>query len=176
MTASLNYIPSPRRTEIEVAADATYALIAAGLIPRTVTVGRVATVVGVTVDDLRLASIRAGRVPADRLRPRAERDTRPDAPPAPTARAGRPPSTPVPPPSPRPPLPPEAYERQPIPTPGDKGRDRPKLTAAGRRGAAEAVFAEWKVRGHLSCTRCGKPMHSGTEVVVTAAHHAERCP
>lgn len=176
MTATVHELPPSRRTEVEVAADAAWALVAAGLVPRTVKIGRVAEVIGVTVDDLRLASIRAGRVPPERLRPRTGRDTRPDAPPGPNAGAGRPIDTPIAPPSPRPPLPPEAYERQPVPAPGDKGPARPRLTAAGRRGAAEAVFAEWKVRGALTCTRCGRPMHSGTDVVVTAAHHAGACP
>lgn len=163
------------RTEIEVAADAAWSLIDAGLIPRTTKVSAIADAIGITVDDLRVASVRAERVPLERRRPRGDRETVAMTPPRPST-TGRQRETPVAPPPPTPQLPPEAYDRPQLPRPGDRGQDRPKLTDAGRRGAAEAVFAQWKVRGHLDCTRCGRTMESGTEVVVTAAHHAGGCP
>lgn len=174
MTATVTELPLVRRTEIEVAADAAWALIAAGLIPRTVKVAAIAAAVGVSLDDLRVASERAKRVPQARLHPRGDRETCTMSPPRPSL-GGRERETPIAPPSPTPPLPPEAYQRHHAPAPGDLGQVRPRLTDAGRKGAAEAVFAQWKVYGALDCTRCGKPMHSGTEVVVTAAHHKGSC-
>lgn len=57
------------RSELEVAANAVWALIAAGIIPRSTLMSRIVEVTGIPLDQLRVASVRAERVPVERLKP-----------------------------------------------------------------------------------------------------------
>jgi hypothetical protein len=150
------------RSEVEVAANAVWSLIAAGLVTPSASMVRICEVTGLSLDELQRARLRADRVPPGRLKPSTEL-ARPVAPAPPSILPTRT----------RHPLSPTAYDRQPIPKPGDKASMR--LTNAGRRGAADAVFAMWRARGELDCTRCGTPIHSGEDAVIEAAHHAG-CP
>lgn len=154
----LDDLPYPTRSEREVAADAVWCLFAAGLLPKTPEmVMRACAATGLDHDDLRVASVRAER--------RAQR--RPVAfSPERTVRE-------------REPLPAQGYVRERAPQRSDRRppeQQRTRLTDRGRRGAAEAVFAMWRARGNLVCTKCGKSMDSGCDVEIEAAHHAGGCP
>jgi hypothetical protein len=159
------------RTEVEVAANAVIAMHKAGLLKKGVTVREMAAAVGVSAEDLRLASVRAERVAARRLAPTAE-PTRNIAPLVPL----RPDSEPSLPAADRQPLPPAAYQRDLPPRRGDTSPPQVVRTLPrARKVVAEAIFAQWRVRGNLTCTRCGKPIDSGCDAVIEAAHHADRC-
>lgn len=159
------------RTEREVAANAVWALVASKVIPVTTPLAKLVSVTGISFTDLRLARERADRVPLARLKP-GSAPTRTAPAPAPAVLPER---VRHPEPAERPPLPAAAYERDPAPKRGDL-RSVPTYTDAGRKRAAERVFAQWRVRGSLDCTKCGKPIHSGSDAVIETAHHADRCP
>lgn len=148
------------RSEVEIAANAVWALVKAGLIPPSTPMTALVEATGITLDDLRLARVRSERVTPRRLAPTPE-PTRSNVVPLRSPEA----------PEPRTPLPPAAYIRDPAPKRGDLQR----LTEAGRKGAAESVFAMWRARGNLNCTRCGQPIDSGCDAVIEAAHHADNC-
>lgn len=150
------------RSEVEIAANAVWALISAELV-KNASMEAICEAAGITLDDLRLARVRSQRVPPRRLVPTTEL-TRPTLVPT------RPPEAM----EPRTPLPPAVYERDRAPMRGDL-QPVPSLTSAGRQGAADAVFAMWRARGNLVCTRCGKPICSGDDAVIEAAHHANHC-
>lgn len=140
-------LPPLLRSEVEVAADATWALIAARVIPRTgVKVATICSTVGISPEDLRLAALRAERMPDSRLKPKR----------APIA----------------------TYYHHPSGREDKVMREYvegPKLTDAGRKGAAEAVFASWRAQPSVTCSACGEEIAPGAEIVIEAARHAHPC-
>lgn len=158
----------PLRSEREIAANAVWALIAGELLPRGTSMVRICRATGLTLDDLRVAQQRAERCAPGRLLP-TEHPTRPLA----VAVSHHPNAdTPTAPPK----LPAKVYDRERPPQRGDlRPPDAIRLHPRARRVLADHIFAEWKVRGNLDCTRCGQPICSGEEAVVMAAHHARDC-
>jgi len=173
------------RTEVEVTANAVVALKRAGLLRADIHPTEIFCAVGISNDDLRLAIARAERVPAARLRPQAEVYTRPVAPAAlpvvrdDNRRLGRDPESSVAvggapqgaivPDDSRAPTSPGRVAGTVVAIP--PAAPRRTYTDAGRRRAAEAIFAEWRVTGNLDCTRCGEAIADGETAVVMSARH-----
>lgn len=166
--SQLPEIPRLYRTEVEVAANAVIAMHRAGMLRKGVTVREMAETVGVGAEDIRLASVRAERVVARRLAPQQA----PTRPVPPVSSSGQTPQA-------------RKLAAVPEPTKPYVGEFRQppapyvppvRYTTAGRKRAADRIFAEWRARGNLNCTRCGNPIYSGCDAVIEAAHHADGCP
>lgn len=145
------------RSEMEVAANVVVALRSASVFRTDLApselLKRVMDATGVTNADLRLAAVRSERLPARRIQP-TEQPARPSEPVIPAALL---------------------RVDKPAPSWTRFERPRPRLVPAARKAAAESVFASWRVRGNLDCSRCGKPIYSGSDAVIEAAHHADNC-